>query len=329
MKAFLNKASVKLQRWGIGLFRFLTSGIFLKNFAGIVATVALLLFLTFWWMKCYTKHGESLQVHNYIGMDLDDAVKKAKKKSFNIVVSDSIYLPDKASNTVLNQNPQPLSRVKENRKIYLTVTKSEPDLVPIPDLLGGNDDYKTYSRKLERLRVKSKINSRRFSNKLEANTILEVIYQGDTITEQLEDGLKVKMGSTVEFIVTEKSGGTVTLPNLLCQKYDAAQFLIGNYNLNIGSVIPDATVTNEENAYIWKQVPAFYVGKQIGIGQQIDLYLTQNRPDQCGAGNPNHGHIESGVGLPNEEESKPKPTTKPILKPTVEEADIEEEDEEF
>ena len=182
MKVFLNKAWVKIKYWGIETFRFLTSGIFLRNFLGVITLFAVLLFISFWWMRCYSKHGESLQVHNYIGMDLNDAISKANKKSFDIVISDSIFLPDKAPNLVLDQNPQPLSRVKENRKIYLTVTKSNPDLVTLPDLLGGNDDYKTYSRKLERLRVKSKITSRRFSNKLEANTILEVIYQGDTLS---------------------------------------------------------------------------------------------------------------------------------------------------
>ena len=301
MKVFLNKAWVKIKYWGIETFRFLTSGIFLRNFLGVITLFAVLLFISFWWMRCYSKHGESLQVHNYIGMDLNDAISKANKKSFDIVISDSIFLPDKAPNLVLDQNPQPLSRVKENRKIYLTVTKSNPDLVTLPDLLGGNDDYKTYSRKLERLRVKSKITSRRFSNKLEANTILEVIYQGDTITEKLEDGLKAQMGSTVEFIVTEKSGGQVNIPNLLCQKYDAAQFLIGNYNLNIGSVIPDGTVTNKETAYIWKQVPAYQVGRKIGIGQQVDLFLTQYKPDNCGPGNPNKS-IETGQLTEEEEE---------------------------
>jgi len=321
MKAFANKAWNKLKYFSGETFRFLISPIFLKNFLGIMSLLAVLIFFSFLWMHCYTKHGKTLQVHDYTGMPLDEAIKIAKKKSFSIVVNDSIYLPEKAPNTVLTQNPKPLSRVKENRKIYLSITKSNPDMITIPDLLGGNDDYRNYKRKLERLRVKSDIVGRRFNSKLEANTILEVIYKGDTITEMLDTGYKVAMGTTVEFIVTEKSGGSVPVPNVVCQKYDAAQFLIGNYNLNVGSVIEDETIKDKYTSYIWKQVPPYRRGAKMKVGGQIDLYLTQYRPDDCGGSSSTKPNIEEGRDLKPQKPQKPK---KPHLKPPV-----EEENEEF
>ncbi|MEM9822447.1 MAG: PASTA domain-containing protein [Bacteroidota bacterium] len=318
MKAFANKAWSKLKYWSIETYRFLISPIFLKNFLGITTLLAVLIFFSFWWMHCYTKHGESLQVHDYTGMDLNEAIAMAEKKSFSIVVNDSIYLPEKVPNTVLNQNPKALSRVKENRKVYLTITKSNPDMITIPDLLGGNDDYRNYRRKLERLRVRSKIVGRKFSSKLEPNTILEVIYKGDTITESLDMGYKVAMGTTVEFIVTEKSGGTVPVPNLICRQYDAAQFLIGNYNLNVGSLIEDATVKDQYTAHIWKQVPPYRPGAKMRVGSQIDLYLTQYKPDDCAGARPNEANIEQGKDLAPQ---------RPHLKKPVEQN--EEENEEF
>lgn len=313
MKEFIKKASKKLKYFGKETFYFLTSPVFIKNFLGIITLLAVLLFISFWWMHCYTKHGSSLQVHDYTGMTLEEARKKAKEKSFDIVVNDSIYLPEKAPNTVLNQNPKPLSRVKENRKIYLSITKSNPDMVTLPDLLSGNDDYRNYKRKLERLRVRTDIVDRKFSSKLEANTILEVIYQGDTITDQLKEGVRVAMGTTVEFVVTEKSGGRVPIPDLLCKSYDAAQFLVGNYNLNLGSIIEDETVNNRYKAYIWKQVPPYKKGAKIRVGGQIDLYLTQYRPDDC-----------SGNAKPNIEQGEDLKPQKPISNPSS-----DEEDEEF
>ncbi len=232
-------------------------------------------------MKCYTNHGESLQVHNYIGMDVDEAIEKAKSKSFTIVVNDSIFVVGKEPNTILEQHPKPLARVKEKRTIYVMATKAEADEIILPNLKGGNDDFMQYSRKLSRYDVKANILTRQFDNKLEENTILEVIYKGDTITNKLNDTYKVNRGSTVDFIVSERGGSSVPIPDLVCQKFEAAQFLISNYNLNIGSVIEDKTVTDRLTAYVWRQQPIYSSRDKIRIGEQVNLYITQNRPDNC------------------------------------------------
>ena len=281
---------IKHNSWETWLF--LKSKIFLKNFAGMVSLIAFMMFCSFWLLKCYTKHGESLQVDNYVGLDLDDVVRKANDRSFDIVVSDSLYIRKQPPGTVLSQNPAPFSRVKENRKIYLTITKKDAPLLKLPDIVGGNDDFQTYARKLKRMKFIPKITGRVFDAKLESNTIKEVIYKGDTITNQLRDGVFAEAETEIHFIVSEKRGGSVDLPNLLCQRYDAAQFLIGNYNLNVGSVIEDETVTDRFNAFVWRQRPSFSPGKKIRIGEQVNLYLTQHRPDDCtGAGG-----IEGGFG---------------------------------
>ena len=260
---------------------FLTSKIFLKNFAGVVLFIVAILFLTSWWLRCYTNHGESLQVHDYIDLPLADAIKKAESRSFSIIISDSLYLVGKPANIVIKQNPKPLSRVKENRKIYLTITSSQGDPVILPNLSGGNDAFDQYKKKLKRVSVSAKITGRRFNNKLAENTILEVIYEKDTITNQLDQGYKVYPGSVIKFIVSERGGGHVPIPNLVCQKYDAAKFLVGNYNLNIGSVIQDNTITNRQTAYVWKQRPSFDEDAIMRVGEQIDIYITQYRPDNC------------------------------------------------
>lgn len=277
--------SNKFKKIGREVFYFLTSKVFIRNFLGIMAFLTAILFLSFQWMKCYTNHGESLQVHDYVGMDINDAIKKAERRSFNIIINDSTFIPDKAPGIVLSQSPIALSRVKENRKIYLTITKRIADMVKIPNLSGGNDDYNQYVKKLKSLKLKAKIIKRQFSNKLEPNTILEVLYQGDTITEQLSKGFEAAKGSTIGLIITERGGGRVDIPNLVCQKYQAAQFIIDNYNLSVGSIIEDATVTNKNSAYIWRQKPAYTPSGTLRIGQQIDLYITQYKPDDC-SGNP-------------------------------------------
>lgn len=313
----------RIKRAFKNLFLFLTSGIFLKNLVGMIAFLFLLLFFTSYWMRCYTNHGESLQVHDYLGMDLDDAIEKAKTRSFSVVVIDSIHVSGKSPGVVHDQNPRPLARVKEKRKIYLTITKTIPDKVTLPDLYGGNDDYYSYQRKLKIIGVKSKVVGRKFSSKLQENTILEVLFKGDTITDRLDDKFQVPKESVMEFIITEKSGGDVPIPDLICQKYDAARFLISNYNLNVGSVIKDATVSDVYSSYVWKQVPRYNTKGRLRIGEQIDVYITQRKPKDCGGS----FNIEDGRG-----DIKPKKKEKVKLKKTNKKKPVEpvlEENEEF
>ncbi len=280
MKEILNNILNKLKAIGKEIYFFVSSQIFLKNFGGIVVLISILLFFTFWWMRCYTKHGESLQVHDYTSMSLEDAIEKANSRSFEIVVNDSTYRRGMEPNIVLTQSPKPFSRVKENRKIYLTITKTIPDLIKLPDF-RGNDDYNNYARKLERLEVDTKVKSRQFVSKLEANTILEVYYEGEKITNKIADGYEVKKGSTVEFIVSEKGGGTVPIPDLVCMKFTEAEFNVKGYDLSIGSIIPDATITDQNSAHVWKQTPKYSSSTMLKIGSQIDIYITQNIPENC------------------------------------------------
>jgi beta-lactam-binding protein with PASTA domain len=248
----------------------------------MIAAVVGFVALTLWFLKCYTNHGESLQVHNYIGMRLKEARKMAENRSFHIVITDSIFIVGKEPGVVLEQNPKPLSRVKEDRSIYLTITSAVADFVMLPNITGGNDDYDRFYKKITGLDVKGQVIDHRFDARLEPNTILEVIYNGDTITNQLNTGFKVPKGSMLSFIVSSREGSTVTLPDLVCKQFDAAKFIVSNYSLNIGTIVRDATVSDDAKAYIWKQEPAFEEGKTIRVGEQINLYLTQKVPDGCG-----------------------------------------------
>lgn len=273
----------KIRRLGLELYCFLTAPLVVKNCLGMISLMAGLLVLTFWWLKCYTNHGESLEVPSYVGMSFRDAAKKARARDFNVEASDSLYVPGKAPGEVVAQNPKPRSRVKEGRTIYFTVAKSNPDIVRLPDLVGGSDDYELYSRKCSRLGLKPRIAARVADPKLEPNTIVAVLYRGDTITEKIRMGFSIEMGGALDFVVSEQVTMTVSIPDCVCQTYDAAKFLITSTNLSVGSVIKDATVLREESAYVWRQSPKFDPSGTMRVGEQIDLYITQEKPAGCPA----------------------------------------------
>jgi UDP-N-acetylmuramate--alanine ligase len=259
---------------------FITSFFFLKHFAGIIAMVFALFFLTLWWMRCYTHHGESLQVHNYVGLTLEEATEMARNRSFRIQVTDSLWVEGKDPGEVLEQNPKEFSRVKENRTIYLTITKEVPEEVTLPTLVG-NYDYTQYKKRLSNKGLKATIRERVFDNKQAENTILYLFYGDQKITEtDLKEGIKIPKGETLEFVVTERGAGTVQLPDLRCKKFTAAEFLISSLELSLGDLNADATVVDQANAFVYKQVPPS--GQVMRVGEQVTLYLTQDTPAGCG-----------------------------------------------
>jgi len=223
MKDKLKKVQAWFTKVGRELYYFVSSGVFLRNFGGMVATVALVLTLCLWWINCYTKHGESLHIHDFVGMDLDDAIDKASNSSFEIVINDSIFIPGKQPNIILTQNPKPQSQVKKNRKIYVSVTKKIAELVALPSLKGGNDDYDNFKKKCERKYVQTEISKEVFSNKLEPYTILEVYYNDEEITDKLGDGFSVPKGSIIQCVITKRGGGTVPVPELMLKNAKVEQ----------------------------------------------------------------------------------------------------------
>jgi len=272
----------KIKSIGRGIWYFLSSKIFLINLLilGIVLTV--LFFVTSSWMKSYTKHGSHLTVPKFIDMDIDDAQRIGVNKKLNLIVIDSsTYNPKVKGGIILEQSPTPSAKVKEQRSVYLTISKFIPNDVVLPDLVG-NYDATNYARKLQRKGLKSQISEKIFDANQQPNTILFIKIDGKKYTDDdISKGVSIAEGKLVDLIVTDQGGTFTDLPDLNCLSYSEAKFIINSYNLNIGSVINDATVKDQNSSYIWKQRPVFSNGKTINIGASIDVFLTQFKPKNC------------------------------------------------
>lgn len=278
----MSSFSDRLKHVGKEIAAFFTSPIILKNLGLFLVTIIGILFLSSILMKSCTRHGEALQVEDYSGMRLAEAMKKARNSNFKIAISDSLDRGNNPPNIVLTQEPSPFSKVKKNRTIYLTITKSQRDQVILPTIIGA-DEFEQYAKKLNRLSIKSEIKDRILNDRYASNTILK-IYNAEEKEINLEDikrGIKIDKGSTLYFDVTERSDSYTNIPEVKCEPFDRADFLIRSYQLVVGTVHLDPTVVNRATAFVYKQVPEFSSTEKIRIGQQIDVYLTQNRPSEC------------------------------------------------
>lgn len=266
------------------IIQFLISKTFWKNVAIILLVALLLVFLTNLWLKQYTLHGQKLKLPNFVDMQWSDAQKIANENKFELVVIDSIHIVGKHGSIVLNQNPESGFHVKEGRKVYVTVTKHNADMVDIkvlPVLYGKN-----YDRKKRELEIGYQINSTVVGSKYDIGPeghIMMVMYDRDTIITKRKrvKNLEIPRGGTLKFVLSKKSGGLVEIPDLVCQSFDAAKFLLSGYKLKTGEAQADATVENFADAIVYKQEPAYSPGKKVSMGSTFTLYLTQDPPTDC------------------------------------------------
>lgn len=115
---------------------FLRSRTFLVNIGLALLAVILLIVLTMQWLKGSTHHGEYVLVPDLQGLSVPqmrDAIEEAGLRYE--VVDSANYNPSQPRFSIIDQDPPAGNKVKDNRKIYVTVNPSGYKKVTIPDVI--------------------------------------------------------------------------------------------------------------------------------------------------------------------------------------------------
>jgi UDP-N-acetylmuramate--alanine ligase len=253
---------------------FLSSKIFLSNFGKIMGIMAVLLFLMFWGVKCFSRHGDSMKVGKYVDRNVKEVIREAEDNGFEIVITDSLYQEGFPADIVKDQNPAANSLVKEGRTIYLKITKAAGDLTQLPDI-AGRDEINFYLRNLEMLGIKAgKIDTVLDAN-LTDGTIKQVLVRGQDVTAVLGGvpGVKVPQGSAVDFVISKRESGDAGVPDLVGKTADECSLFLESVGLLLGSVTPDASVTNQNTARVKRTEPS--AGTPLPKGSKVNIFTTE------------------------------------------------------
>lgn len=249
--------------------------------------MALLLFLVLggvlFWLKMYTNHGQKLEMPDYVGKYYKDAIQDSDDRSFEMIVKDSIHKVGQPGGLVISQNPTAGSFVKENRKIYVDITKYNADeikLSSISKLYGGHAESKAIE--LGYLDIKTEV-LRYIHDAGEPDHIMEVWYEGKMIDGPSGRKLdtKIKKGSTVGLVLSKMDGGLVEVPDLVCTSYSQLGFILQVRHLSLGSIEQIGAITDRNKAYIVAQTPAYSKGRKINMGDKIEVIIQQELPESC------------------------------------------------
>jgi eukaryotic-like serine/threonine-protein kinase len=258
------------------IYYFISSKIFLTDFAKMLGIIALALFMIFWLMTCFTRHGESLKVGNYVGKNMKQVEDLIDDDGFEYVVTDSIFRENFPPDMVLEQNPAPNSYVKTGRTIYLKITKAAGDLVLLPDL-AGRDDLVSYTEALKTIGIRvGKVDTIPDAN-LSDGTVVKIIVKGRDVYADISKGIRLPQGSQIDLAVSRRETNDTSVPNFIVNgSYMTAEeysFILEDRQLKIGQIIKDASVTDEHTAFVIKVYPS--KGSELKKGDSITIYLTQ------------------------------------------------------
>ena len=115
---------------------FLRSKVFLIQLGLALLLVIALSFLTLQWLKSSTNHGEFVQVPDLSKLSVQEMRKIIEETNWRYEVLDSAnYNPDYPRFSIIDQNPPAGNKVKENRKIYITVNPSGYKKVTVPKII--------------------------------------------------------------------------------------------------------------------------------------------------------------------------------------------------
>ena len=117
-------------------FRFLKSKIFFIQLGLALLVLVLIIFLALRWLKSSTNHGEFVMVPDVSKLSVPDMRQTIEDAKLRYEVLDSAnYNPDYPRFSIIEQNPTAGNKVKENRKIYLTVNPSGYKQVTVPKII--------------------------------------------------------------------------------------------------------------------------------------------------------------------------------------------------
>lgn len=234
-------------------------------------SVLIIVLVAFYSLSYYTRHGSGIPVPKLKGMNIDKAISLLEDQGFQYKI-DSVYIGNQLPGTIIEQDPDAGTNVKENRVIYLTMVTQVAPLVALPDL-----EQKNYREAVATLgNYGLKIGDTIYRSDIARDRILEIRLNGKII----EAGAKVPKGSFVDLILGDGAGASeVDIPNVLNQDLDAAHFAIKGAGLSLGTVTYEGTITDSATAIVVAQSPMPTDStSKISIGSRINITISQTAP---------------------------------------------------
>ena len=235
-----------------------------------IGSVIVVVLIAFYSLGYYTRHGSGIPVPKITGINIDRALSTLKEQGFGVSI-DSVYVLDQVPGTVIEQDPDAGTNVKEGRVIYLKIVKNQAPNVALPDILDA--PYISAEATLSNYGLK--IGDTTYKSDIARDHVLEIKFAGQPI----QPGTKIPKGSKVDLVLGDGSGASeVEIPDLVNQDLDAARFVLKQSGVVLGTITYQGTITDSANLVIVAQSPAKTDSvTKVSNGTRINVTVTQGK----------------------------------------------------
>ncbi|MCE2972046.1 MAG: PASTA domain-containing protein [Sediminibacterium sp.] len=244
----------------------------------LVVTLVLFFFGSLNWI---TGFGKTQKVPSVTGQNVQAAIKMLEASGLEVVIQDSVFIDTLAKQAVVRQIPDAESIVKTGRTIYLTINRSIPPQVEMPNLTG----FSLKSAEMFLLSLGLKMGNISYRPDIARNAVLEQLL-GD---RPIAPGTKIPTGTVINFVLGSGEGsGELEVPQLVGLTFEAAKLMLQGMNINIGAVVALNPITDSASSFIVKQSPAalsdsldmsgFRLPNKMKAGELMDLFLSTTPP---------------------------------------------------
>lgn len=235
---------------------------------GLGLLIVLMIFLRF-----YTRHNQNQPTPDLTGLLLEDAMQVIADNHLRIEVSDSVYIFNRKPGSIISQNPLPGTKVKKNRRVFVTINAKNPIKLEVPNVVG----YTLRQAKAILEQEGFEVGTLSFRPDLGLNNVLEQRYKGKTA----EPGMLIPKGSKIDLVLGQGMHGERTgIPLLIGLKLNDAVNRIIEASLNVGKIRFDETISTLKDsldARVYSQYPAFMENASLSFGTRVDIWLTLNQ----------------------------------------------------
>lgn len=232
------------------LLVFLTASIFLVGFFNV-------------YLPYTTNHGQTITVPNLKGIHMSKLDEFLGERDLEYQIDDSVFMPGAQPFLVTQQFPPAGAKVKQNRKIYLTIQAKNPPMVKMPNL--KNRSFNNAQRELESFGLL--LGEIKYVPDLQLNAVLSQMIAGKEVSE----GVWIAKGTKIDLVVGDGlSNRELDVPDLSGMPLDEAKDLLNGSGLQTGSILFEEK-SGFPSQTIFKQKPE--PGTKIREGDVVDIWV--------------------------------------------------------
>ncbi|SDE26195.1 PASTA domain, binds beta-lactams [Dyadobacter soli] len=238
---------------------------------GIIVSLLLVLFLGFFfvYLPFTTNHGEAITVPDLKKKSVAELDDFLGDRDLRYEV-DCTFVTNVPALTIISQYPLPGSKVKEGRKIYVTVVSRTAPLIKMPKLT----DMTHRSAQMLLKSVGLEEGNISYVPDMAQNAVLRQLYNG----KEILPGQPVAKGTKIDLELGEGLGtAQFEAPSAIGMPLDEAKIAIVGAGLKVGQVMEVPAEEGQAPGSIVRQNPD--AGNKVRIGDVIDLWVTPQAPE--------------------------------------------------